>query len=138
MVFAFAINPVNDAPQFTAVQPGIDYFLLFQAAVWIWHPAGASNGLAIAWGPSAAESILHPIRLPETKSRVTVLSHLSGPFVIHVAGNPAKSFTLQSSPSLASSASWVNLLTTNISETSFVFIDRQTTGLTRFYRLRQP
>ena len=120
------------------MKSGVDYFGVLQVGSWIWSSAGASNGLAIAWGPAAAESLLHPFGVPVGELKLIVLGRTDKQFILQIMGDPGKSFTIQSCVSLTPPVPWGDVLTTNHSAGSFTWTDGSPPASVRFYRVRQP
>jgi hypothetical protein len=121
-----------------AMKSGVDYFALLQVETWIWNTAGASNGLAIGWGPPAAESLLHPLRIPVSTLSLLVLGKTERQLIMQITGDSTRSFTIQSCTNLAAPVAWLNRLTTNNPAGSFTWADAAPSGAARFYRVRQP
>lgn len=129
-VFADSTAPAWEG---NAMKSDVDYFALLQGETWLVHSAGANGGLACAFGPPVAESLLHPFRVPVTDLRLRAATVSGGNCTLEVIGAPG-SFIVEYSADLKK---WQSLGSGTLTASTGVYVDRGVPNGPRFYRLRR-
>jgi hypothetical protein len=134
-VFTDTNAPAWDGP---AMKDQVEYFAAVQAQLWLWHSAGANNGLAIDMGSGVVNSLFYPIRINDQQIRLTTLGRTNMTVAIQVFANQNLPYRLEYSTNLANPAGWISCLSATATASPFILLDTNASSSWRFYRLRQP
>ena len=134
-LFADTNAPAWDGP---GMKEGVPYFATLQAQAWLWHDAGANQGLAIDWGAGVVPSVFHPIQLSSPAFRLEPVEKNGAKFTFRAFGSIGVSCTLEFRRDLGPGGSWVTVTSLTPTASPFLLTDSNAVAPACLYRARQP
>ncbi|MHC1770060.1 MAG: hypothetical protein AB9869_38225 [Verrucomicrobiia bacterium] len=116
-----------------AMKPEVEYFAVLQAETWLANSAGSKGGLALAFGPPVAESLLYPLRPAIEELQVRSISISGADCALELVGPPGD-FIIEHSVDLKQ---WQVLGSGVLTTSTAQYVDRNAPKGTRFYRVRR-
>ncbi len=116
-----------------AMKPDVEYFAVLQAETWVVNDAGAKGGLALAFGPPVAQSLLFPLRPAIEELQIRSISISGADCALELVGPPGD-FIIEHSVDLKQ---WQVLGSGVLTTSTAQYIDRNVPKGARFYRVRR-